>query len=86
MALMSSGIGMIAAYSLASWKELGAITLKLDFEGTILPIIIRFLDRYHISHLAIKLDAHGALIENKIPFILCHLLTSPSSISPCQFH
>jgi hypothetical protein len=86
MALMSNGIGMIATYSLVAWKELGAIPLKLDLEGTTFPIAIRLSHKYHISHLAIKLGAHGALIFLKIPLILCHLLTSPSFISPCQFY
>jgi hypothetical protein len=86
MALMSNGIGMIATYSLVTWKELGAITFKLDLEGTTFPITIKLSHKYHISHLAIKLGAHGALIENKIPLILCHLLTSPSFIFPCQFY
>ncbi len=73
MALMSSGIGMIGAYSLVAWKKLGAITFKLDLEGTTLPIVIILSHRYHIFHLAIRHGAHGALIENKISRILCHL-------------
>jgi hypothetical protein len=86
MTLMSSSIGMIATYSLVAWKELGAITLKLDFEETTLPIALTLSHRYHIFHLVIKLGAHRALFENKIPLILCHFLTSPSSIFPCQFY